>query len=392
MNPQIQRVLILMSDTGGGHRSAAEAIAGAVEREFPGRYQVKLVDAIARAARFPFNHTPGWYLPAITYAEFWWGVLFHWTDHPGMRRFLLAFLNWAMHRGLERLLRAEPADLVVSVHPLLTTVPRRVLRKIGSPAPFVIVVTDLFDAHMLWFDHDADLCLVPTDGAYQTACRFGMAEDRLRVVGLPVSMKFLDSGTDKAAQRADLGLLQDTTTVLLVGGGEGMGKLAETAQAISGARLPVQLVIIAGRNKALQRRLLAASWQIPVTIQGFVTNMPDWMHAADVLITKAGPGTISEGIACGLPILLSGFLPGQEEGNVRFVQENAIGVLRQKPEEIAETLREWLLPDNAALAHMSARARELGRPRAALDIAAILDGVRDKPTFPRVLNPRESRL
>jgi 1,2-diacylglycerol 3-beta-galactosyltransferase len=97
------------------------------------------------------------------------------------------------------------------------------------------------------------------------------------------------------------------------------------------------------------------------------------MRAADVIITKAGPGTISEALACGLPILLSGFLPGQEAGNVTFVEQSGVGVLREKPEDIASTLNAWLAPGNDTLARLAQRARELARPCAALDIAQMLD-------------------
>lgn len=380
-----------MSDTGGGHRSAAEAIASAFAREYPNRYAVALADGIARAARFPFNHAADWYLPTVTYAEFGWGALFHSTNNPAMVRLSLHFFDLVAGAGLRRLLRDQSPALVVSVHPLLTTLARRALRASGSRAPFIVVVTDLFNGHALWFDREADLCLVPTDGARATARRFGMPDEKLRVVGLPVGLKFLASemskteppALGKAAARAALGLAPDRTTVLLVGGGEGMGRLYDIARAIAGARLPAQLVVIAGRNKALQQKLQTTAWEIPVRVQGFVTNMPEWMRAADVLITKAGPGTISEGLACGLPILLSGFLPGQEEGNVTFVEKSGVGVLRQSPEEIARTLGDWLAPGNDSLARVAARARELARPRAALEIARILDAI---------LTSRESRV
>ncbi len=364
-----------MSDTGGGHRSAAEAIASALTRAYPGKYEVTLVDGIVRAALFPFNHTPSWYLPTVTYAESGWGLLFHTTNAAHMRRPTRLFINAVTHRGLVRLFRTESADLVLSVHPLLTSSPRRVLRELGSSAPFVITVTDLFDAHGLWFDPGADLCLVPTEGARVRAQRQGMPDDKLRVVGLPVSLKFLEAATNKAEQRARLGLAQDLATVLLVGGGEGMGRLEEIAHSIARRRLPMQLVVIAGRNLPLYRRLKATLWEIPVHVQGFVTNMPDWMHASDVLITKAGPGTISEGLACGLPVLLSGFLPGQEAGNVTFVEQSGAGILRRDPEEIADTLADWFEPGNPTLARLAACARALGRPRAALEVARILDNV-----------------
>jgi len=237
------------------------------------------------------------------------------------------------------------------------------------------VVTDLFDAHRLWFDHDADLLLVPTDGARERAIKYGMPENKIQVAGLPVHLKFLANIQRKTRTREQLELDPQRATILLVGGGEGMGKLYNIARALDRARVPAQLVIIAGRNKTLREKLFAAQWHIPVSIQGFVTNMPDWMRASDVIVTKAGPGTIMEAIACGLPIILSGFLPGQEEGNVTFVEESGVGVLRRKPVEIAHTLREWLAPGNATLEQRANRARELARPRAALEIAGILNAV-----------------
>lgn len=372
-----------MSDTGGGHRSAAEAIAAALAREFPDRYRVTLADGIARGALFPFNHAAEWYLPAIIYAEFGWGVMFHATNRPLIVPPTLRFLDIVMTRGIQRLLRAAAPDLVVSVHPLLTTIPRRTLRALGSRAPFVTVVTDLFDGHVLWFDHESDLCLVPTEGGRATARRFGMSEEKVRVVGLPVSLQFLDTTRSQIEQRVQLGLAPDLKTALLVGGGEGMGQLYEIARAIASARLPLQLIVIAGRNQALYRKLQATRWEIPVNVQPFVTNMPEWMRASDVIITKAGPATISEALTCGLPILLSGFLPGQEEGNVTFIEQSGVGVLRKRPAEIARTLAAWLAPGNDTLARFAIRARELARPRAALEIAHILDDI---------LTARTSRL
>ena len=370
-----KRILILMSDTGGGHRSAAEAIDDALEREFPGKYATKLVDAIVRAAIPPFNHMPEWYLPLVTYAEFWWGVGFRSTNRPPVIRSAQPLLDVMIGVRLRRVLRDETPDLVVTVHPLLTALARRSLRAIGSQAPFVVVVTDLYTAHGLWFDPEADLTLVPTAGTDVGARRYGVPGEKLRVVGLPVSLKFLARGKSKAELRAQLGLAPDKMTVLLIGGGEGMGKLHDIARAIAQERLPLQLAVVTGRNKALKEKFDATEWEIPVSVQGFVTNMPDWMHAADLLITKAGPGTIMEGLACGLPILLSGYLPGQESGNVTFVEQSGVGVLRQEPEEIAHTLAEWLMPINDTLARFSARARELARPSAALDIASILDDI-----------------
>ena len=362
-----------MSDTGGGHRSAGEVIAAALAREFPNRYSVTLVDVFKRAAYFPLNYAPETYLPLTTYLEGLWGLGFRVSNQRLAARAVQMYLRLSIARRLREILRENNPDLVVSTHPIFVTLARRGLRDLGSRAPFVTVVTDLFDAHRFWFDPDVDRCIVPTEGARRVARQFGMPEEKLCVVGEPVSLEFIDNDITRIEARSKLGLTPERTTILLVGGGEGMGPLDRIARALDRAGLPIQLVVIAGRNKSLYRKLSAAPWQIPVEVQGFVTNMPAWMRAADLIITKAGPGTISEALACGLPILLSGFLPGQETGNVTFVEQSGVGVLRQNPEDIVRTVREWLTPGNETLARLTARAREHARPRAALDIAKIVD-------------------
>jgi 1,2-diacylglycerol 3-beta-galactosyltransferase len=381
VNIPTRRVLFLMSDTGGGHRSAAEAIANALLHDFPDRYHVELVDVIERTAIFPFNHVADWYLPFTTYAEFLWRLLFYLTNNRVVVRGSRRFVDLLMGRSLRRMLREQGADLVVSVHPVLNAAPYRALRATGSRAPFVTVVTDLFSAHRIWFNPAVDLTLVPTDGARAVGLRCGVRPQNIRVVGLPVSLEFLDNRKSKAEHRVELGLDLARKTVLIVGGGEGMGRIFEIVRAIDAARLPLQLVVIAGRNQKLHRRLKAAEWHGSVRVEGFVTNMPAWMRASDVIITKAGPGTISEALACGLPILLSGFLPGQEEGNVTFVQESRVGILCEKPAQIARTLAGWLAPDDPTLAHFAACAKQLARPHAAQEIAGILDDVLTAQTW-----------
>ena len=362
-----------MSDTGGGHRSAAEALSAALAQEYHSRYAVTLVDVFKRAATFPLNYAPETYLPLTTYLEWLWGFGFRVSNNRLVTRVAAPYLRWSIARGLRAILREQNPDLVVSTHPIFVVLGRRALREVGARAPFITVVTDLFDAHGFWFDPEVDLCIVPTEGARRVAQRFGMPAEKLRVIGEPVSLKFADAPSPPSALRLKLGLEPDRTTILLVGGGEGMGPLYRIARTLDRARLPIQLVVIAGRNRALCDKLRAAAWQIPVRVEGFVTNMPEWMRAANLIITKAGPGTISEALACGLPILLSGFLPGQEKGNVTFVEQGGVGILRKNPDDLARTVREWLTPGNDTLARFAARAQELARPRAALDIAKTLD-------------------
>lgn len=372
-----KRIVILFSDTGGGHRSGAEAIAAGIDYNFPGKYEIVILDGIKYASIFPFNHMPEWYLPFTTYAGLLWGALFHSTNNQIAAQLVNVLGYLIMGKGLKRLFTEYPPDLVVTVHSLLNTVPRQVLRELGIAAPFVVSIGDLFNAHCLWYDSEVDLCFVPTEEAYTRGLKLGMPKDRLCYIGLPISLKFLrnPSGYQQTKQelRNRLGLDANLPALLLVGGGEGMGHLFEIAHAISNAQLPVQLVIIAGRNKPLYNKLSQVNWKIPVLVQGFVSNMPDWMLASELIITKAGPATIIESIGCGLPILLSGFLRGQEEGNVTFVLENNLGILCQDPNQIVKMLTELLSPGDGRLEKFAKQAAVLARPQAALEIAKVLD-------------------
>lgn len=376
------RILILFSDTGGGHRAAANAIREALGFEFPGRFHIEMVDGIVQGALFPFNHVPKTYYPMTTYTPWFWGLLFRMSNSRLMRPLAIVLDDLVTRRGMARILRAHNPDLVITVHPLLAHTPCRILKARKPGAPFVTVVTDLFDAHSMWFADNADLLITPTEGAFARGLFWKFPRAKMRVVGQPISLKFALaawSGEDIKTLRADLGLKPDAFTILLVGGGEGMGPLREIARALDALNTRggprIQLAIIAGRNAALRKRLCRERWRVPVNVQGFVMNMPDWLCASDLVITKAGPGTIMETLAAGRPMILSGNLPGQEEGNVVFVEQNGVGVLRTTPQAIAAQVRAWLTPGNTELQRMGEKARCSARPDAAREIAHLIAGM-----------------
>jgi 1,2-diacylglycerol 3-beta-galactosyltransferase len=147
-----------------------------------------------------------------------------------------------------------------------------------------------------------------------------------------------------------------------------MGRLYQTARAIEATCPGVQLAVVTGRNRQLRERLAATNWRVPVHVYGFVDHareMPRLMRAADLLITKAGPGTLHEAFLSGLPLILSGAIPGQEEGNVRLVVEGGAGVWAPDPRRAAALVARWMDSDRDALTRMAACSRTLAWPHAA---------------------------
>ena len=312
--------------------------------------------------------------------------------------------------------------MVISVHPLTQDIPLKILnyldtngasRTTGRTTPFATVVTDLGGAHPTWFNPGVDKCFVPSDALRKAARDRNVAEELLVQYGLPIrrgfwadrgvggavgvgggNSNFLEelfagfagkpkttsgsSSSPKAKLQGQLGLQENLPTVLIVGGGDGMGGIIQQAKSM-GEKLAAkgeedgqsyQMVVVCGNNQNAQSTLIANQWgsNVNVVVNGFVDNMDEWMRSSDVIVTKAGPGTIAEASICGLPCMLSSYLPGQEEGNVPFVEEAGFGTYSGDPKKIAETVSMWLSSPEM-LREMKEAALVAARPTATVDIA-----------------------
>jgi 1,2-diacylglycerol 3-beta-galactosyltransferase len=365
----VKRVLLLFSDTGGGHRAAAEAIRDALLIRHPGELSIEMVDVFRSYTPFPFKYMPEMYPWFIKNGKTSWGISYRLTNTPSSVRLITEGVYASIEKGLKRMLNEHPADVIVCVHSVLTRPTMRALTEMDERPPFIVVVTDLVSTHKFWFDRHVDRCLVPTEEAYENGLESGLRPEQLRVTGLPVHPHFAQRLKDKAAARAELGWHPDLPAVLMVGGGEGMGPLYKTARAINKAGLKCQLAVIAGRNEELKQELESREWNQPTHIYSFVTNMPLLMAAADILVSKAGPATISEACIAGLPVVLYDAIPGQETGNVDFVVENRAGVFAPSAGEVVATVSQWLAEGAEGLKRRSNNARRIGHPDAVWQIA-----------------------
>ncbi len=370
MDRQRPHLVFLFSDTGGGHRSAAQAIIGALEHGYPGQITYEMVDIFRDFAPPLLDRIPDIY-PPLSRRPRLLGQIFHLSDDPRRIRRILKIIWPYIRPSLNRLIFERPADLFISVHPLINVPLGHALEKTGSKTPWVTVVTDLVTAHTTWFCPQASLIVVPTENAYQVGLKCGISPDRMKVVGLPVAKEFSQRDCIPREIRARLGWPLDDPVILLMGGSEGVGQLEAIATAIDEAGLAVTLVIVAGRNKALKQHLEGRPWKTPTKVYGFVQAMPDFMQAASILLTKAGPGTISEAISSGLPVILYGRLNGSEDGNVRYIVDHGAGIWAPRADLVVANLIRWLEhPDERAQAASSCLA--LARPQAAREIAALI--------------------
>ncbi len=272
---------------------------------------------------------------------------------------------------MKQLFHDYPADIIVCVHSVFARPGAYAAAKLGIKAPFITVITDYAWPPIAWYDAHATRTLVPTQPAFERGLSLGLKADQMRLTGAPVHPKFTELRMSQSEARAELGWHTEQPTLLLVGGGDGMGPLVATARAIDAQRLDCQLVVIAGRNEALKAALNDIQWNGPTRIYGFVDNMQVFMKASDVMISKAGPATITEAaiLILGLPLVLSGAIKYQESPNVDYVVAHSAGVYAPGPQRVAESVAAILADGGKPLENLKAGIQKLAQPDAIWNIA-----------------------
>ena len=365
----MKKVALLYGNAGGGHRSAAEAIAQGLQRVYGDEVQPVLVDGLRRAPTLVKNLVET-YPQMVNQARLLYSFGYHAINDRRVLTALRQALEPITELSTENMLLRNPADVYVSCHPLFNSAVPRSLRMMESPAKFIHVVTDLVSGHVMHYDPSANHLIVPTEEARRDAIANMVPLEKISVCGQPVWPDFRQRLGQRDKVRAAL-KLDNRPVLLMMGGGDGMGRIEAIAREIMHSDLPIQLVIVCGRNAQLKDNLEFLQERIPTRILGFVNNVPELMGAADILATKAGPSTICEGFIAGLPILLFDAVPGQEEGNVDYVVSSGAGAWCPNPHDFKKQLQHWL-QHPAELRITRLLSSTLARPDSALDIARVI--------------------
>ena len=437
------RILFLSSDTGGGHRASAEALANQFQRLYPGT-TYDLLDIWSDIdSSWPYNTIKECY-KSFSASPWKWRTLYHVSNTAIYAKFADLHSYYMNEEMIREKIEEYNPDVVVSVHPTMNYIPlfstRKISDKTGKEIPFFTVVTDFGSGHCTWFNKDVDRMYLASEPIKAIAQkRGGVPDEKIVMSGLPIRYDFAaqadamgDRTTEegKAHQRSireELNINPNKRMVLVMGGGEGVGSLSDIVNELY-AKLRTQgvdatICVVCGRNEQLKEDLKTRCWdtvvsqslnsyeslksrfitkylsahasrsrriqaaldraaakaakgkdvaEVPGNVDviplGFVKNMAEYMVAADVLVTKAGPGTIAEAAAVGLPIMVTSHLPGQEAGNVDIVLDGGFGDYCEDPETIALEIACWL-QDSQLIDVMSKKAQAVGHPHAAEEIA-----------------------
>jgi 1,2-diacylglycerol 3-beta-galactosyltransferase len=362
------RILILFSDTGGGHRAAARALTDALKQLDP-TCDVAVADPLMSQGPAVVRRLASLYSPMIQRSRAAWGAVYHSSNTKPTFAAIRAVFGPGVRKVIVELVAKHDPDVVLSVHPLLNHIAHQAILKSGRPRALMTVITDLVDFHRGWTYSRADLVVAPTELARKVALRRRVPADRIKLLGLPVDLRFRPPAPgEKRALRRRYGLDEARFTVLVMGGAAGVGNLIKQVRVLAWESHQWQVIAVCGRNEKLRSRLARVGFATPTLVLGFVDNMPELMRASDVIVTKAGPGAIAEALATGVPILVTGFLPGQESPNVDFVVEAGFGAFTPRENDLLDEVR-VLAEGGPTWQEMSRKAAEMAHPYASSDIA-----------------------
>ncbi len=362
-------VMILTADAGFGHRRAAEAVEAALHDAYGDACYTRIMNPLQDPA-IPdlVKMVESSYDSVVTDDPTFYQLAYTATDAPVVAKLIQDVTTTVLNDTLTEWVAAQRPDVILATYPAFTQASTRAAQEVDHRIPVAVVVTDLINVHSLWFHEAADMTFAPTGQVYRQALDNGLAKERVRLTGLPVNPRIVKETREKKAIREALGWDPDMTTALIVGSAR-TRQTGGIARLLDRSGLPLQIVAASGGDPEIEADLESAKWRGTVHTYGMVKTMPEFMHASDFIVCKAGGLIVSESLAAGLPMILYEALPGQEVGNVRYVVESSAGAWSPGPIGVLATAYAWLADGGSELEKLRAAARRVGKPRAAYDIA-----------------------
>jgi UDP-N-acetylglucosamine:LPS N-acetylglucosamine transferase len=371
----MKRVHVVFHDGGGGHRNAAVALQTMISQQNRD-WQVELVQFQDLTDRLDVLRK----LTGIRIQQ-QYNILLQngWTLGSTYLLRVLQTVILLFHRPLVRLLesfwREHPADLLVSVIPHFNRQICESWKNVYPGRPFVTLITDLADfPPRFWIEPIAEQFVIAgTEKAAEQARALGHDDAHIfRTSGMILRPDFyVAESYDAAELRKQMGLRADLSTAIVLFGGHGSKVMIDITERLDAANLPLQLILICGRNEELAAKLRARSWKMPVHIVGFTKEVHKLMYAADFLIGKPGPGSIAEAMVRKLPVLIecNAWTLPQERYNADWVKEKRVGIVLRSFRDVVAGVQQMLEPATLAEFRRNVDAQE---NRAIFEIPEIL--------------------
>lgn len=335
------RVLVFSAAFGNGHIRAAEAIIEGIRLEEPfaeithldfGDFLSKRLNTMAKSL----------YMEMIKHTPRLWGRFYDKTAKLHPKSMMQRFLNQLGRSDFLKYIQAFEPDIIVCTYPTVSSILAQLRLERILHVPVITVITD-YAVHSLWVHPGVDRYMVACEEVKESLVSWGIESQRVHVTGIPVSPKF-EREMDRGHIISKLGLNPDLPTFLVMGGVYEGEIVKRICQQLADSLVPVQSIIVCGKNEKLYHLIEQVSGQARNLIVrfGYVHNVEELMAVSDLIITKAGGLTVSEALTKHLPLVIFKPIPGQEVENAQFVQRMGAGQVAGTEEELEQFLKHFL--------------------------------------------------
>ena len=365
-----KRILLMHISNISGHYSASLAIEKAIKIKSPESKTLTL-------NAFNYVHPRGekiinfFYMFLIQKLPFIWTHLYdnpYWIKKTQRLKESIHYFNLPK---LEALFNEFCPDVVVSTQAFPCGLVAD-FKRIKRANIFLVAVLTDFISHSYWVYENVDYYIAPSEEVKQGLVEKGLSPDRIKVFGIPFDLKF-NQDLNKFQIRKKLNLERDLFTILIMGGGQGLGPIKNIVKILDNLKFNFQEIVVCGSNKQAYRWLKKRlnCYKKRVHLLSYAQNIEELMSAADIIITKPGGITCAEALSKGLPMLIISPIPGQEANNTFYLTKRGAAIKIDKPEDLTGVISD-LYNHPEKLKELSDASLRISKPNAAGDIAQLL--------------------
>lgn len=371
----VKKILIISSEfTGHGHKSITESLCEQFSNHE--NVEIHIVDGFSLGGQVLLKAGKS-YGPITRNAEGLWELIY---DLSSIKPSLInEAIEFKIKDNFLNLLKEVTPDLILSVHPNFNGSIINIMEKYNIKIPFITLIADLVSIYPLWADPRVDYIISPTLEAKAKCIEYGVTEEKIKVLGLPVRSRFynhIENEDQESSYDPSLPL-----KCLIMSGGEGVGNMSNIAEILLD-NFNCKVKIIAGRNAILKKKLeqlLVSKYGDNVEIFGFTKNVQDLMLSSDIAITRGSPNVMMEAISCNVPLVVTGALPGQEQGNPEYVQNLNLGVICTDIKDMKNTISDLLENNAEKLNQIKTSQINFSNPNIAENIVDFILSVKTNP-------------
>ena len=370
------KVIIFYASYGGGHLNAAKSIQECILNNYK-EIDVELIDCMKYVNITIEKITTAAYRGMAKKAPWAWGRIYA-DSQKGPLAHITSRSNKIMAIKLLKLLREKNPDLIISTHPFGSQMCSYLKRKNKIHAKIATIMTD-FAPHDQWLvgSDFTDYFFVAHKKMKDYLISKNIDERKIFDTGIPISNRFLVD-YDKNSILKELEFHDNKKTILFFGGGEfGLGKTrtVEIFECFVKLFKNTQIIAISGKNEkmrnAFEKIVEENNRTDSIKVFEYTKQVPEFMSISDLVVTKPGGLTTSESLASNLPMVIINPIPGQEEENAEFLEENGIAIWIKKNDDPYKKL-ENLFVDEKKLADMKENTKKLARKYSTQNICDIL--------------------